>query len=297
MSQNQKPQASPPPQSNPAPGNAAPPPLPQGGSPRQPDVFDGIKRCMHELARLGISKDQRNEQQRYQFRGIDQVYNHLTDALHKADLVIAPRYTERVVEQRETKNGTLMYNVSLTGTFVVASVRDGSSIQVVTFGEAQDTADKATNKAMSAAYKYMALQLFCIPTEPDPDTGERLHDDADRTTQPTSVAKRQPGKAKRPPGPEPEWDLPTVLGGIQEATTVDGMKKWARFVVYMNDDERRQTKEAFDRRWEEIKALERDKAKAEKQNQQAARRDPEGDQEAAARQEEQTGGKRPYHGI
>lgn len=37
------------------------------------------------------------------------------------------------------------------------------------FGEAMDSADKATNKAMSAAYKYMATQEFCIPTEGDND--------------------------------------------------------------------------------------------------------------------------------
>jgi hypothetical protein len=32
-----------------------------------------------------------------------------------------------------------------------------------------DMADKATNKAMSAAYKYACLQAFCIPTEGDND--------------------------------------------------------------------------------------------------------------------------------
>ena len=36
-----------------------------------------------------------------------------------------------------------------------------------------DSGDKATNKAMSAAYKYMALQVFCIPT---------VGDDADSVT-------------------------------------------------------------------------------------------------------------------
>ncbi|MGL9724902.1 ERF family protein, partial [Sodalis sp. (in: enterobacteria)] len=31
--------------------------------------------------------------------------------------------------------------------------------------EAMDSGDKATNKAMSIAYKYAAFQAFCIPTE------------------------------------------------------------------------------------------------------------------------------------
>ena len=36
-------------------------------------------------------------------------------------------------------------------------------------GEAMDSADKATNKALSAAYKYACFQVFCIPTEGDND--------------------------------------------------------------------------------------------------------------------------------
>jgi hypothetical protein len=39
-----------------------------------------------------------------------------------------------------------------------------------------DSGDKATNKAMSAAYKYMAMQLFCIPTEGDNDADSSTHE-------------------------------------------------------------------------------------------------------------------------
>jgi hypothetical protein len=53
---------------------------------------------------------------------------------------------------------------------------------VQTYGEAMDSADKATNKAMSAAYKYAAFLAFCIPTEGD--------NDADATT-PEPAARPQ----------------------------------------------------------------------------------------------------------
>src|SRR5690606_19364534 len=43
-------------------------------------------------------------------------------------------------------------------------------------GEAMDSADKATNKAMSAAYKYAAFQTFCIPTEGDNDADATTHE-------------------------------------------------------------------------------------------------------------------------
>jgi predicted outer membrane protein len=53
---------------------------------------------------------------------------------------------------------------------------DGSSHTIKTYGEAMDSADKATNKAMSAAYKYAAIQSFCIPTEGDHDADKTTHE-------------------------------------------------------------------------------------------------------------------------
>jgi hypothetical protein len=39
-----------------------------------------------------------------------------------------------------------------------------------------DSGDKATNKAMSAAYKYAAFMAFAIPTEGDNDADATTHD-------------------------------------------------------------------------------------------------------------------------
>lgn len=49
--------------------------------------------------------------------------------------------------------------------FDFVATEDGSKHTVETYGEAMDSSDKATNKAMSIAYKYAAFQAFCIPTE------------------------------------------------------------------------------------------------------------------------------------
>src|SRR5207245_2090311 len=43
------------------------------------------------------------------------------------------------------------------------SVDDGSAHSVTVYGEALDPSDKATAKAMSAAYKSAMVQIFCIP--------------------------------------------------------------------------------------------------------------------------------------
>jgi hypothetical protein len=60
--------------------------------------------------------------------------------------------------------------------FALVSGEDGSSHVISTIGEAMDSGDKATNKAMSAAYKYALMQAFCIPTEGDNDSENQTHE-------------------------------------------------------------------------------------------------------------------------
>jgi hypothetical protein len=147
-----------------------------GESPN-PNVYECIAAVSAELAQTGISKERKNEQQHYKFRGIDDVYNALAPILAKHKLVILPRIlTREVIERQTAKGGTLFY-VTVEAEFDFVSARDGSRHTTRSFGEAMDSADKATNKAMSAAYKYTAFQTFCIPTEGDNDADSTTHAD------------------------------------------------------------------------------------------------------------------------
>lgn len=141
-----------------------------------PHVFEAIAAVMGDLAAEGISKSRRNSQQGYNFRGIDEVYNALSSVLAKHKLVITPRALARSCEERQTKSGGALFYVTVDMEFILTSAVDGSTVTARTFGEAMDSADKATNKAMSAAYKYMAMQQFCIPTEGDNDADAVTHD-------------------------------------------------------------------------------------------------------------------------
>jgi hypothetical protein len=71
------------------------------------------------------------------------------------------------------------------------------------FGEAMDSGDKATNKAMSAAYKYMAMQEFCIPTEGDNDADAATHQLA--SAEETAVAMLQ-GCVRSKPQFKDAWE-------------------------------------------------------------------------------------------
>lgn len=128
-------------------------------------VYKAISAVAKDMSEQGISKDRRNAQQGFNFRGIDQVYNALAPALVRHGLLILPRITERSVTERATQKGGVLFYVVVKAEFDFVSTEDGSIHTVVTYGEAMDSGDKATNKAMSIAYKYAAFQAFCIPTE------------------------------------------------------------------------------------------------------------------------------------
>jgi ERF superfamily len=162
-------------------------------------VYKAISEVMKILSKNGITKDRKNIQQGFSFRGIDDVYNALALPLADAGLVILPRMISRNCEERVTQKGGTLFYVTVEAEFDFVAAEDGSKHTVKTFGEAMDSGDKATNKAMSAAFKYAAFQAFCIPTE-----GEN---DADATTYDNVAPKEQHQGGKEFPASEKQINL------------------------------------------------------------------------------------------
>jgi hypothetical protein len=163
-------------------------------------VYEAISKVMSAISKAGIAKQRTNEAQRYQFRGIDDVYNAMAPILAEHKLCILPRVTDRQVVERVNKSGTALFYVTVSMEFALVSGEDGSSHVISTIGEAMDSGDKATNKAMSAAYKYALMQAFCIPTEGDNDSENQTHevkvDTIESDLQAIAVASRETLKAK-----------------------------------------------------------------------------------------------------
>lgn len=161
-------------------------------------VYEKIAAVQGELAKVGIAKSGRNSQQGYNFRGIDAVYAALSPLLASHGLIIVPRMIERECIEGQTRKGDPLFRVTVRAEFDFIAAEDGSIHTAATFGEAMDSADKATNKAMSAAYKYAAFMTFAIPTEGD--------NDADATTPEVVSAvgsgkEHNGGRAASPTGP------------------------------------------------------------------------------------------------
>lgn len=143
-----------------------------------PHVYQAIADVQGELSRTGIAKNRTNSQPgaNYSFRGIDDVYAALSPLLAKHRLVVVPRVIQRECVERRSSKGNPLFNVTVHAEFDFVSAIDGTIHTAATFGEAMDSSDKATNKAMSAAYKYAAFMTFAIPTEGDNDADATTHD-------------------------------------------------------------------------------------------------------------------------
>ena len=136
---------------------------------KEPMIYKAISSVMEDIGVVG--KDDTNKQQGFKYRGIDAVMNALNPALIKNKVFVIPEILDQRREERATRQGgVLIYSIcKIKYTFFTT---DGSSVCATVIGEGMDSGDKATNKAMSVAFKYACFQVFCIPTEElmeDPD--------------------------------------------------------------------------------------------------------------------------------
>lgn len=194
-----------------------------------PHVIRAMNLVSARLAEEGIRKSRSNSQQGYKFRGIDEVLNALSAIISSEKLVIVPHVQTRDVTERQTKSGGALFSVVVRVEYTFISAEDGSREVVGPFdGEAMDSADKATNKAMSAAYKYMAIQTFCIPTEGDNDADATTHE-----VVPAAGGERTP--LRDPPPRQQQTNAsqakkadvwPRFVEKLRSFTDLDELERW-----------------------------------------------------------------------
>lgn len=158
-----------------------------------PHVLTAILQVMRAVH--SVSKDSFNEQQRFKFRGIDDVLNAVTGHMRDAAITTTPRVLSKSYEQVNIgTNRTLTGHATVEVCYEFTSLLDGSVKEVIVPGEAMDVGDKAYSKAMSVAWRTALIQTFALATgEPDPDhqTYQRTQDEACRV-------EPSPNRAERP---------------------------------------------------------------------------------------------------
>lgn len=140
-------------------------------------AWTGVMRDVQHVGKTGT-----NEQQHYKFRGVDAVVNAAGPALRKHGVIVVPSlrswdYGTVEVGSKRTLQGHARVEVDYT---VVGPSGDTLPVGSAP-GEAMDSGDKATAKAMSVAYRTFLIQALALPTdEPDPD--EHTYERAERPT-------------------------------------------------------------------------------------------------------------------
>ena len=141
------------------------------------NVYQCISKVQAALAKTGIAKDRQCQQgASFKYRGIDEVYNTLAPILSSVGLCILPRIIGRQCDERQSAKGNALFYVIVEAEFDLVSAEDGTTHTIRTFGEAMDSGDKATNKAMSIAYKNAIFMAFSVPTEGDNDADAHAHE-------------------------------------------------------------------------------------------------------------------------
>lgn len=188
-----------------------------------PTVFEAWNRVMDEVQ--FISKESRNAQQGFNFRGIDAVMGAVGPALRKHGVTVVPIVIDDSSERYETAKGGKMVNRTVKMQFTVYGPR-GDHFGGITYGEAADSGDKAMTKAESVALRTFLLQALMIPTD-DPDPDSESHERASSPVKPAAKA----GKAKPAGNPASEkarddlkavaaeqgWDLEKVAAAFAKS--------------------------------------------------------------------------------
>ncbi len=159
-------------------------------------VYAAINAVQSALSKEGIGKNrQASGGATYAFRGIDDIYNSLAGLLADHKLCIIPRVVTRNCVERVSASNKALFYVTVESEFDLVAL-DGSKHTARAIGEAMDSSDKATNKAMSAAYKYMCFQLFCIPTEAMAMDSETANHEVQPTRAEATRAAQEVGERK-----------------------------------------------------------------------------------------------------
>lgn len=206
---------------------------------KAPAIYAAISGVMRDLGEMGLGKEGYNQGQKFSFRGIDDVYAALNPVMVRHGVLILPRYGDGTREELTTKSGGVMHSVIIPGEFDLVCTVDGSCHTIRTIGEAQDSGDKASSKAMSIALKYAAFQAFLIPIK------GQMQDQEEHTPEATRP-RMSPKEASRLLG----WANQVIerVGKVQNQDELDALKRedgFGRKWKQLNEVKQQEIMDAF----------------------------------------------------
>ena len=176
-------------------------------NPDQPSIYQLMALVMNDVRDVG--KNGFNDHQKYKFRGVDDFIGALAQPLRDHGVFMMTEILDFQTSVRGKMNATHM---RVAFHFYGPA---GDKVTATTLGEASDTADKASNKAMSAALKYALMQTFMIPV----DSGSLDDGDRDHPVGQSSPADSYMQRLRKPA----VWNNPTALLAMHGEAKADGL--------------------------------------------------------------------------
>ena len=139
----------------------------------KPTIYEALSRVMGSVQ--AVKKGDRNNEQNYNFRGIDAVVNAVGPALREHGVLVTPELLEVGYRDVLTSRGKPSRECTVRVRYRFHGPA-GDHLDVVVPGESMDFGDKGAAKAMSVAFRIALLQALAIPTdepEHDPDARDR----------------------------------------------------------------------------------------------------------------------------
>lgn len=136
-------------------------------------VQEAIAQVALEVGAIGKNAQMESGPARYNYRSLDDLVNAVHEPLARNNVTFSPATIQVISEDKgSTRSGTTQYHIRAIVTYRVYGP-SGDFIQASVLAEALDTSDKASNKLMSAAYKYAISQVLSIPFAMDDQDAEQ----------------------------------------------------------------------------------------------------------------------------
>jgi hypothetical protein len=181
----------------------------------KPTIVEALAAVMAEVKAVG--KDDRNNQQGYNFRGVDAVVNACGPVLRKHCVIVVPMLESSTWRDVKTSTGKDSREVTVQVRYRFHGP-DGSYLDAIVPGESMDFGDKGAPKAMSVAYRIALLQALCIPTD-EPEADSYGYERA------APVAQPEPQWEQPLPEAKTDWDWANKFETrVAEATTQGHLK-------------------------------------------------------------------------
>jgi len=124
------------------------------------------------LSMGGIQKTRENETMHYMYASFEDFNNAISPLLAEHDLLFFGSIESSSVSEYLTKKKDIMFKAVVHVRYTWFSVKDGSFFESIVVGEANDSTDKASQKALTIALKSLFRQTFSIEASDDQPQAE-----------------------------------------------------------------------------------------------------------------------------